>query len=580
VHASTPDLSRLRHARTSACVVTVVALAACAGHAASPGSVPASNGPAPAISAADLRRRLFAFSDDSMLGREAGTVGNVKATNYIATEVAKLGLLPAGDNGTFFQAVPLVRRHVDPGSTLIVDGATLTLGQDYVVLPTLGGTFGTTFTSPRAQAVYGGRLSDSAAPLTADQTAGKVVVFGAPLGPDGQPIYQLRRSMLNRYPNAAAVMIGMLDLAPPQVMGTLSRPQTAIAASGAAMSPIPRPAGLLVTQAVASRMLGAPVEGLQPGTTGRAVVATVRMIESPTEATARNVVAILPGSDPTLAHEYVAIGGHNDHLGVADHAVDHDSARAALTMRWQLRGLDPEGPAPTPAQVAAIHVNVDSLHRLRPARRDSIYNGADDDGSGSVSVLEIAQAFAKSRTRPRRSILFVWHTAEEKGLLGSQYFTDHPTPSVNRDSIVAQLNMDMVGRGDSADIKGGGPLAVELVGSRRLSTELGDLVETVNQTEPQPLVFDYQFDANGHPENIYCRSDHYEYARYGIPVVFFTTGLHQDYHQLTDEAQYIDYDHMARVDRLVYDVATRVADLDHRVVVDKPKPDPHGVCRQ
>ena len=151
---------------------------------------------------------------------------------------------------------------------------------------------------------------------------------------------------------------------------------------------------------------------------------------------------------------------------------------------------------------------------------------------------------------------------------------------MTRDSIVAQLNMDMVGRGDSADIKGGGPNYVELVGSRRLSTELGDLVEAVNQAEPTPLVFDYTFDANGHPENIYCRSDHYEYARYGIPIVFFTTGLHQDYHQLTDEPQYIDYAHMARVDHLVYDVAWKVANLDHRLVVDKPKPDPKAPCKQ
>jgi Zn-dependent M28 family amino/carboxypeptidase len=233
---------------------------------------------------------------------------------------------------------------------------------------------------------------------------------------------------------------------------------------------------------------------------------------------------------------------------------------------------------PTPTQIATMHINVDSLHHIRRARRDSVFNGADDDGSGSVSELEIAQQFVRAPDHPRRSILFVWHTGEEKGLLGSQYFTDHPT--VSRDSIVAQLNMDMVGRGDSADIKGGGPQYLELVGSRRLSTELGDLVEAVNKTEPMPFVFDYQFDANGHPENIYCRSDHYEYARYGIPIVFFTTGLHEDYHQITDEAQYIDYDHMARVDKLVYDIALKVADLDHRVVVDKPKPDPHGQCRQ
>jgi hypothetical protein len=140
--------------------------------------------------------------------------------------------------------------------------------------------------------------------------------------------------------------------------------------------------------------------------------------------------------------------------------------------------------------------------------------------------------------------------------------------------------MDMVGRGSADDWKGGGPRYVMLVGSRRLSTELGDLVEAINKTEAEPLAFDYSLDANGHPENVYCRSDHYEYARYGIPIVFFTTGLHQDYHQITDEAQYIDYEHMARVDRLVFDVAVHVANLDHRVAVDKPKPDPHGVCKQ
>src|SRR5258708_35793695 len=119
-----------------------------------------------------------------------------------------------------------------------------------------------------------------------------------------------------------------------------------------------------------------------------------------------------------------------------------------------------------------------------------------------------------------------------------------------------------------------------LVGSRRLSTELGDLAETVNMSQKRPFTFDYSYDANGHPENVYCRSDHYNYARYGIPVVFMTTGLHGDYHQVTDEAQYIDYPHMARIGQFVFVLAGRVADLDHRVVVDKAKPDPAGACKQ
>ena len=140
-----------------------------------------------------------------------------------------------------------------------------------------------------------------------------------------------------------------------------------------------------------------------------------------------------------------------------------------------------------------------------------------------------------------------------------------------RDSVVADLNLDMVGRGAATDVTGGergrqgtdrrAENYLQLVGSRRLSTELGDIAEQVNATEPMPFTFDYSMDANGHPQNIYCRSDHANYARYGIPVIFFTTGGHADYHQVTDEPEYIQYEHMARVDKLVYDIALKVGDL-------------------
>jgi len=219
---------------------------------------------------------------------------------------------------------------------------------------------------------------------------------------------------------------------------------------------------------------------------------------------------------------------------------------------------------------AAIHVNVDSLRRIRPAHLDSINNGADDDGSGTVAALEIAQNLAAAPVKPKRSILFVWHTGEEAGLLGSRWFTDHPT--VPRDSIVAQLNMDMVGRGEAIDLAGGGPNYLQLVGTRRVSTELGDIVEKVNAERKTPFKFDYQYDANGDPNRIYCRSDHYMYARYGIPIA--------DYHQVTDEVQYINYEHMERVAEFVKDIAVRVANLDHRPVVDKPVGSPTAACVQ
>jgi Zn-dependent M28 family amino/carboxypeptidase len=321
------------------------------------------------------------------------------------------------------------------------------------------------------------------------------------------------------------------------------------------------------------------------GAPGQPLTGTIIMRRD--QAPGRNVVAVLPGSDPVLRNEYVAIGAHNDHIGFNNRPVDHDSMRV-YNMIARPQGEDSPRPARlTEQQVARIRTVTDSLHALHGARLDSINNGADDDGTGSVSVLEIAESFAAAKVHPKRSILFVWHAGEEKGMWGSTYFTDHPT--VPRDSIVAQLNMDMVGRGAPADVTGesktgellhGGPGYLQLIGSRRLSTELGDLMERVNASGKYGFTFDYGMDANGHPQNIYCRSDHYEYARYGIPIVFMTTGGHSDYHQVTDEPQYIDYTHMAEVARYVKDAATTIADLDHRIAVDKPKPDPKGRCVQ
>jgi Zn-dependent M28 family amino/carboxypeptidase len=234
---------------------------------------------------------------------------------------------------------------------------------------------------------------------------------------------------------------------------------------------------------------------------------------------------------------------------------------------------------PTAAEAGRIAMLRDSLRRAHGgARADSVNNGADDDGSGTVAMLEIAERFATAGARPARSLLFVSHTGEEKGLWGSQWFTDHPT--VPRDSIVAQLNMDMVGRGKPTDIMGRGPNNIQLIGPRRLSTQLGDLIDAVNAARTPRMDIDASFDANGHPLNRYCRSDHYMYARYGIPITYFSLGYHTAYHQVIDEPHEIDYEHMARVAGFVHDIASAVANRPERLVVDKPRPDPQGGCRQ
>ena len=524
-----------------------------------------------AITPTDLMTRVYIFADDSMMGRQVGTEYNLKGTAYIEREVRRLGLVPAGTEG-YYQNLPLFTYSVDTTSVLRVAGQTITRGADYLV-----------YVQREARValdgvplIHGGTLGDSASWISADAAAGKIVVLTAPSTANPLQVF----GGTSRFGRAAAIVIGSLDRLPPNVQRFLATPRTALTAANA---PAPGPPAIFVTPRVAGLLFTSLTP--TPGSAGQPLQGTLVLRRA--QAPGRNVVAILPGSDPVLKNEYIAIGAHNDHIGFTNNPVDHDSIRA-FNMVARVQGADSPRPASlTAEQQGRIRVVTDSLRARHGMRRDSINNGADDDGSGSMTVLEIAEALASAPVKPKRSILFVWHTGEEAGLWGAEHFTDNPT--VPRESIVAQLNLDMVGRGGAGDVTGelkegglsrGGPGYVQLIGSRRLSTELGDIVEDVNRTNRLGLAFDYSQDANGHPQNIYCRSDHYEYARYGIPVVFFTTGGHSDYHQVTDEPQYLDYGRMTQVATLVHDTAVRLANLDHRVLVDKPKPDPRGRCVQ
>jgi len=541
------------------------------------------------ITANDLMTHLYIFADDSMMGRQAGTEYNTKGTTYIADQLKKFGVKPGGDNGTYFQNVGIINITITSNKPLTVDGQQFVATKDFI--PRQAHPFN------GEQAIFGGTFGDTSW-ITSEAAAGKIVILATPLRPDGKPSWNnMRQPTSLRYQRAAGIAImgmdGMTenDWKPLLNIGQMIDDPTSDPVN------ITAPFGFMyVTKAMATAMMGASVDGLKPGTLGK-TVSGAPAFDSLRAVPARNVIGIIEGRDPKLRGQYVAIGAHNDHVGFQRGAVDHDSLKAFNSVAL-LQGADSLPRTMTADMIVTFVETLQKLRSLNPPRMDSIYNGADDDGSGSVAVLEVAEAFAKSSTKPMRSLIFVWHTGEELGLYGSQFFTDHPT--VPRDSIVAQLNMDMVGRGSATDVTGttklirdasrkvvsggveihGGPDYVQLVGSRRLSTELGDLIEGVNKTEKKPLAFDYSIDADGHQANIYCRSDHYSYARYGIPVTFFTTGGHSDYHQLTDEPQYIDYEHMARVANLVKDIATKVANLDHRIVVDKPKPDPKGRCVQ
>jgi Zn-dependent M28 family amino/carboxypeptidase len=241
----------------------------------------------------------------------------------------------------------------------------------------------------------------------------------------------------------------------------------------------------------------------------------------------QNVVAIQRGADPELADHYVALGAHYDHVGVGT-----------------------------------------------PVNGDAIYNGADDDGSGTVALLSMAEAFAKGPA-PQRSIIFVWHAGEEHGLWGARYFNEHlPIPA---DNVVSQLNIDMIGRskpeGDTnranADLTG--PNEVYLIGPKVMSDELGQIAESVNDSY-QHLDFNYMYDAVDHPTRFFFRSDHVHYARNGIPIIFFFTGTHEDYHRPSDEVDKIDFEKMAKISRTIYAIAWALAHGEGRPAINENLP--------
>lgn len=529
------------------------------------------------ITPADVRSRIYLIADDSMMGREAGAQGNFVMTSYVAKEMERLGLEPGGENGTWFQAIPMVRRLTDSTSTISIGNDNLAVFRDFIpIRPSSTVRFSTSLPAGVYGTIYGGRAGDSSVVLNPSDVANRVIVYDAPLGANGQPAssYSTQAAQaISKYPQAAAIMIAALDL----------QSANSVRSRGAGLTgqtvPMHTPFGILISSQAAAKIMGGSLTNAKAGARGADVKLDVRFSERPVEAPARNVIAIVRGSDPALRNEYVAIGAHSDHIANAARAVDHDSL-FAYNRVMRPNGSDPRVARTTPMtpeesrRIAAIR---DSLRRIRAPRRDSIFNGADDDGSGSVALLEIAENLA-NRNRPRRSVLIVWHTGEESGLLGSAWFTDHTT--VPHDSIVAQINMDMVGRGEKRDNPVAGPRYIQVMGSRRLSKDLGDLVDSVNAARKEPYNIDYSFDAPRHIQNRYCRSDHYMYARTGIPIAYISRGYHPDYHMVTDEPQYISFDGLAHVAEFVRDIALSVANRNDRVRVDKPKPDPLAPCQQ
>jgi len=482
----------------------------------------------------ELRRDLFAFAADSFQGRETGTAEANRAAAFLARRVQQLGLEPAGDS-LYVQRVPLIRERPGRGTRLIVttngQSRALRLGAD--VTPFL--SLGDDIPSPRRSAEgdlvfigYGATSEEEAAELASVNLDGKVavVLHGAPPGVKGDAKERLEGSTsLGKRIGYAwrAGAVGVIALATgdatekvthllPELLRGVSPADRQEAVTDAART-LP-----LVLVGVARRgsQLLPPrwPNDVKPQELGRRFTGRVELLREP--FTGYNVVAVLRGRDFRMNKTYVAYGAHYDHIGVLRDPGVADGDPAA----------------------------------------DSIANGADDDGSGSVALLAIAKQM--SAVRPRRSVLFVWHVGEEKGLLGSRYFTKHST--VPMDSVVAQFNADMIGRND--------PNTVAIVGPRAapdyLSWRLGMVVDSVNRSYARPFHIDRQWDTPDDPDRVYERSDHFNYAKQGIPVILFTTGPHADYHRPGDEASKVNYEKLARVARLMLDAGLAVANRPSR----------------
>ncbi|MBK6486321.1 MAG: M28 family peptidase [Gemmatimonadetes bacterium] len=515
--------------RTRLLVAVALSLSLAACQSAAPVGSPASVTPSRVEpTAAEMRTDLFAFAADSFRGRETGTPDADRAAAWLARRLATLGLEPGGDSG-YFHRVPMRRTMVSADSIVVQTPTGRTswqLGRDLAVLTALGPGAPLPKLAADAEVVYAGYGVVDASLGRDDykglDVKGKVVVIAGLVPPEVEEakrtamespdaLFSRLGAAIGRGP--AAVVLLLPDSLFGMAAGQFSTSQIELA-KGAAAGEAPR---VLPMVAVGRLTNGSPLvprgwpSDASTASAGTRFMASVRVAS--TSFNGYNVVGIVRGADPALRQTYVAYGAHYDHVGIQ-----------------------------------------------QAVNGDSIANGADDDGSGTVTLLAIARAFAEG-PKPRRSLLFVWHVGEEKGLFGSEIFAENPT--VPLDSIVAQLNADMIGRNSADSLYIVGPGAAP----NGQSAVLGTVVDSVNAASTRPFTFDRVWDTTTHPERIYYRSDHFNYAKKGIPIVFFTTGLHPQYHQVSDEAALIDYDKMARIGRLMYQ--TGVA-LGNRATRPKP----------
>ena len=526
----------------------------------------------PQFSQDEMKRWLTYLASDELEGRQVFTEGLGLAASYIADRLKESGVAPAGDNGTYFQTVKVLGMRTRSNSrvTVTVGGQSRTFvdGQG-VTFPRNQGAKQTV--SGRLEFVgYGHRF----APLTHDDYAGrdmtgKVALYIGTLAPGMTAVHNRFTAARSRLATELGAVGAVGQTPTPAGRGRGAGPAAGNAPAAAAPNTqavdfqtaqgVDAPVAPQITageeffdfvlagsghsyadlRALAAKQQPLPRVDLKEASITVVVDADYDVVQT---RLTRNVVARVEGSDARLRSSYVVLGAHYDHVGYQ-----------------QFAG--------TAATTAAAIASCAGQTRPTPRPGDLINNGADDDGSGTVALMAIAKAFATG-ARPKRSLLFVWHTGEEGGLFGSRYMAANP--AVPLDQMAAQLNIDMIGRNrcdDPAEAN-----TVYVVGSDRISSELHNVNEAANASLRAPLTLNYELNDPSDLESIYTRSDHYSYASRGVPIVFYHTGLHRDYHYVTDEVDKIEFGKIARIAELVHATAMRVGNLDRPPARDNAGP--------
>ncbi len=508
------------------------------------------------ITAEQLKDYLYYVASDEMEGRDTPSRGLDLTAKFIALNLKQWGFKPAGDDGTFFQKIALNIRTTDSAKTqLEIGGRKLRYGKDFFTNPVAA----TITDSPLVFASNGWLLkSKNLDALKDTDVKGKtVVIYSKDFYPDGVTQADLFSGKLGKafvdwieplsYARERGAA-GLIIIATPEDEENWQNQRRQRERGGAAVEKFTQisisknrniPTIVISRDAAENLFQGESIAfseinrlseaNLPLPTVALGKTASYTVQSKIDKASTQNVAAVWEGNDPVLKNEMVAIGAHYDHVGTNPNAKGEDK----------------------------------------------IWNGADDDGSGTVAVLSIAEALAKSPKRPKRSVLFVWHAGEEKGLWGSEYFNRFPTVDIK--SVVAQLNIDMIGRsrkaGDTNPKNANltNETEVYVIGSEMMSSELGEITKTVNNSFLN-LTYNYKYDDPKDPNRFFFRSDHFNYAVNGIPIVFWFDGVHEDYHQPGDEPQKIDYAKMERISRTIFLTLWELADLKERPKVDKQLP--------